>query len=268
MYLLYCDETNFQKFPGDFFVYGGIAVKGDKAKGLADELAAIRQAFGVEPEFVLKFNPGPDEMAHQEFINLKKAYMAAAVKHEVKLLVNLLLHDIAANSDEARRNGINTLCFHFDCLLGRDKSPGVVLIDRFNDKKLDQHLTEKVSIGLTGNFPFSRAMKINNIVGYHIASIGQSHFCSLVDVILGSLRFSINAFTQNKKEHEKSARLILQQLSPLFFREKGGISNGEKVHPISLWFSPKDVRHPKYREMYIALREYFEVNGIGIEQSI
>ena len=171
-------------------------------------------------------------------------------------------------SDEARRNGINTLCFHFDCLLGRDKSPGVVLIDRFNDKKLDQHLTEKVSIGLTGNFPFSRAMKINNIVGYHIASIGQSHFCSLVDVVLGSLRFSINAFTQNKKEHEKSARLILQQLSPLFFREKGGISNGEKVHPISLWFSPKDVRHPKYREMYIALREYFEVNGIGIEQSI
>lgn len=268
MYLLYCDETNFQKLSGDFFVYGGIAVKGDKAKELADELAAIRHAFGVEPEFVLKFNPGPDEMAHQEFINLKKAYMAAAVKHEVKLLVNLLLHDIATNSDEARRNGINTLCFHFDCLLGRDKSPGVVLIDRFNDKKLDQHLTEKVSIGLTGNFPFSGAMKINNIVGYHIASIGQSHFCSLVDVVLGSLRFSINAFTQNKKEHEKSARLILQQLSPLFFREKGGISNGEKVHPISLCFSPKDVRHPKYREMYIALREYFEVNGIGIEQSI
>ena len=109
MYLLYCDETNFQKLSGDFFVYGGIAVKGDKAKELADELAAIRHAFGVEPEFVLKFNPGPDEMAHQEFINLKKAYMAAAVKHEVKLLVNLLLHDIATNSDEARRNGINTL---------------------------------------------------------------------------------------------------------------------------------------------------------------
>ena len=268
MYLLYCDETNFQKLSGDFFVYGGIAVKGDKAKGLADELAAIRHAFGVKPEFVLKFNPGPDEMSHQEFINLKKAYIAAAIKHEVKLLVNLLLHDIATNSDEARRNGINTLCFHFDCLLSRDKSPGVVLIDRFNDKKLDQHLTEKVSIGLTGSFPFSGAMKINNIVGYHIASIGQSHFCSLVDVVLGSLRFSINAFTQNKKEHQKSAAAILQQLSPLFFREKGSISDGAKAHPISLWFSPKDVRHPKYREKYIALRDYFEVNGIGVEQPV
>jgi len=268
MYLLYCDETNFQKLSGDFFVYGGIAIKGDKAKELADELAAIRHAFGVKPDFVLKFNPGPDEMPHQEFINLKKAYMATAIKYEVRLLVNLLLHDIATNSDEARRNGINTLCFHFDCLLERDKSPGVVLIDRFNDKKLDQHLTEKVSTGLIGNFPFSCALKINNIVGYHITSIGQSNFCSLVDVVLGSLRFSINAFTQNKKEHQKSAAAILQQLSPLFFREKGSISDGAKTHPISLWLSPKDVRHPKYREKYIALRDYFEVNGIGVEQPV
>lgn len=232
MYLLYCDETNFQKLSGDFFVYGGVAIKGAKAKELADELAAIRRAFGVKPDFVLKFNPGPDEMLHQEFINLKKAYMAAAIKHEVRLLVNLLLHDIATNSDEARRNGINTLCFHFDCLLERDKSPGVVLIDRFNDKKLDQHLTEKVSTGLTGNFPFSSALKINNIVGYHIASIGQSHFCSLVDVVLGSLRFSINAFTQNKKEHQKSAAAILQQLSPLFFEKRGQFLMALRLTPL------------------------------------
>ncbi len=268
MHLLYCDETNFQKLAGDFFVYGGIVIEGAKAKELADELTAIRKRFCVKPDFLLKFNPGPEGMSHQDFIGLKQAYMAAAAKHEVKLLINLLLHDIATSSDEARRNGINTLCFHFDCLLNRTKTSGLVLIDRFNDKKLDEHLNEKVAVGLTGNLPFSSSMKLNNIIGFHITAIGQSHFCSLVDVILGSLRFSINAFTQNKEEHHKSAGAILQQLSPLFYREKALTTERTKASAISLWFSPKEVRSPKYREKYIALRDYFEANGIGVDQAV
>jgi hypothetical protein len=268
MHLLYCDETNFQKLSGDFFVYGGIVIDGSKAAALADELAAIRKSFSVKSEFLLKFNPGPEGMSHTDFIGLKQAYMAAAAKYEVKLLVNLLLHDIASDSDTARRNGINTLCFHFDCLLNRLSSPGLVLIDRFNDKKLDDHLNEKIAVGLTGKLPFSHSMKIDNIVGFHITAIGQSHFCSLVDVILGSLRFSINAFTQKKVAHQQSASAILQQLSPLFHREKGFMSDGTKASPLSVWFSPKEVRAEKYRTQYIALRDYLEDNGIGIEQPI
>jgi hypothetical protein len=90
----------------------------------------------------------------------------------------------------------------------------------------------------------------------------------LVDVVLGSLRFAINAFTQNKEEHQMSASSILQQLSPLFFREKGLMTDGTKAQTISLWFSPKEVRAAKYREKYVALRDYFEANGIGVEQAI
>jgi len=262
MYMLYCDETNFQKLAGDFFVYGGVTVEGDKARALSDELVTIRKKFRVPDDFLVKFNPGPAHLSHEEFIGLKQAYMTAAVKYEVKLLVNLLLHDIATSSDDARRMGINTLCYHFDCYLSRYKVPGLVLIDRFNDKKLDDHLQEKLAIGLTGKLPYGGQLAIDHIVGYHITAIGQSHFCSLVDVVLGSLRFSINAFTQKKAEHEKSAKSILNQLSPLFFREASAFYDGTQAHEISLWFSPKEVRVQKYREQYVALKGYFEDNGI------
>jgi hypothetical protein len=231
MYLLYCDETNFQKLTGDFFVYGGIVIEATKAADLAAQLITIRDQYKVPANFLVKFNPGPEGMSHQDFVGLKQAYMAAAAKYDVKLLVNLLLHDIAKDSDEARRNGINTLCYHFDCFLNRPTVSGLVLIDRFNDKKLDGHLQEKLAVGLTGKLPFGDRIEIKHIVGYHTTAIGQSHFCSLVDIVLGSLRFAINAFTQSKKKYEASAASILEQLSPLFFRE--GSSN---AHSISLWF--------------------------------
>lgn len=268
MHLLYCDETNFQKLSGDFFVYGGIVIAGAQARELAGELVRIRKNFGVKPDFQLKFNPGPVGMSHQDFIGLKQAYMATAAKYEVRLLINLLLHDIATSSDEARLYGINTLCFHFDCLLNRTNTSGLVLIDRFNDKKLDDHLNEKIRVGLTGKLPFVGSKKLNNIIGFHLTAIGQSHFCSLVDIVIGSLRFSINAFTQNKEEHLKSAGAILQQLSPLFYRESALTVKDAKVHPISLWFSPKEVKYDTYHEKYVALRNYFEANGIGVAQDV
>lgn len=268
LYLLYCDETNFEKRPDDFFLYGGVAIDGSKAQALANEVAEIRKQFRVVPEFLLKFNPGPEGMSHGDFVELKKAILAAAAKFEVKLFVNLLLHDIATSSDDARRNGINTLCYHFDCFLHRPKVPGVVLIDRFTDKQLDAHLKEKIAVGLTGKLPYSNKLEIRYILGYHLTAIGQSHFCSLVDIVIGSLRFAVNAFTQRKEEHMATAAAILQQISGLFFREKTPFDDGTLVHSISLWFSPKEIKAAKYREKYVALWEYFRANGIHISQQI
>lgn len=263
MHLLYCDETNFGKVPGDFFVYGGIVVNGAKAAGLAAEIDGVRKALRVPRGHVLKFNPGPKDFSHEKFIELKRSVMQVAARAECKLLVNLLLHDIAVSSEYARRFGVNTLCYHFDCYLNRVKDAGLVLIDRFDDKEIDGQLKEKLAVGLTGKLPYSGEMKINNIVGYHYTAIGQSHFCSLVDVILGSLRFSINAFTQGNEKHLGSAAVMLQQLSPMFFRE-----GSEKVHEISLWFSPKTVRKEEYRQRYLALMEYLKANGVSAAQTI
>jgi len=261
MHLLYCDETNFTKKTGDFFVYGGVAFDAAIARELAAEIEEARNALDVARDYVLKFNPGPKDISHQQFIKLKQAVIAAAAKFDCKLFVNLLLHDIATSSEDARRFGINRLCYHFDCYLNRPKVPGLVLIDRFDDKEIDGQLREKLSVGLTGHLPYSTEMKIQWIVGYHLAAVGQSHFCSLVDVLLGSLRFAINAFTRARDEELATAKAILKQLAPLFFHEYS-----EHVSEISLWFSPKDIRSDAYRAKYLALRDFLAENGVVSSQ--
>ncbi len=262
MYLLYCDETNFEKKAGDFFVYGGVVIPPEGAQAISDGIEALRGQLGVPKDYILKFNPGPKDFSHDQFIALKKGVMDIAVGCGVKLLVNLLLHDIAKTSEEARLFCVNTLCYHFDCFLYRPKSHGLVLIDRFHDKNIDGQLKEKLAVGLTGALPYSNTVKLKRIVGYHYTAIGQSHFCSLIDVVLGSLRFSINAFTQKNEQHAASAQAILQQLAPLFLVEN------DVVSPISLWFSPKEVRSANLRGQYLALIEHLNANGIKVGQTI
>lgn len=262
MYLLYCDETNFEKKTGDFFVYGGVVIPPDAARSVSDGIHALRAKLGVPTDYVLKFNPGPKSLSHEQFIALKQGVMNVAATCGVKLLVNLLLHDIAKTSEEARLNCVNTLCYHFDCFLARPNSQGLVLVDRFHDKNIDRQLKEKLAVGLTGALPYSNTLKLRRIVGYHHSAIGQSHFCSLIDVVLGSLRFAINAFTQKNEQHSASAQAILQQLAPLFLVE------ADVVSQISLWFSPKEIRAERLRSRYLELIEHLGKNGIKVGQTI
>lgn len=265
MHLIYCDESNLEKRNGDFLIYGGLMIEGEKAKELSGAVDKIRSIAGVPRNHRLKFNPGPVSFDNKKFITLKQNLIEAAIAHGAKLIVYVILHNIAIDSDTARRNGINAVCFHFDCMLHRHKSHGLVLIDRFNDKGnlIDDHLRDKFSIGLKG-MPYSTEMPLSNILGFHYSAIGQSHFPSLIDIILGSLRFSLNAHTQDKKENIESACAILKLIEPLFIRDK----DGRHVLEISFQFSPKIIKIDAYREVYVKLKQFLALSGINTEQAI
>ena len=51
----------------------------------------------------------------------------------------------------------------------------IILVDRFSDNKIDGHLREKLSVGLTG-MPYCKSMGLDKVLGYHYSAIGQSHF--------------------------------------------------------------------------------------------
>ncbi|MCK1568818.1 DUF3800 domain-containing protein [Bradyrhizobium sp. 173] len=263
MHLLYCDETNLQERSGDFFVYAGVIIEAARARDLSHRIDTIRAGANVPPEYRLKFNPGPAELDHQHFIELKKSIIAAAIDANVRLLVSAILHNVATSPDQARRNEINRLCFHFDCFLNRTGDPGLVLIDRFNDAQIDAHLAEKFSVGLTG-MPHSPRLRLSNIVGFHYSAVGQSHFCSLIDVVIGSLRFAINAFTRGGSQHMESAKLILTGLEPLFYRER----DGAPVSELSFFFSPRSVWAPPFRRKYTDLKAFLAESGIDTAQLI
>ena len=178
---LYADETNLEERSGDFFTYAGLAVDADKALSLPRDIDALPAEAKVPREHKLKFNPGLDGFDNNQFVALKQGTIELAIKHDCRLLANVILHDIAKTPDEARRNGINTISYHFDCLLNRLKTSGLVLIDSFSDKQIDAHLVEKFCIGVT-NMPFSKELRLGNVVGFHYSAIGQAHFTSLIDI--------------------------------------------------------------------------------------
>jgi hypothetical protein len=263
VHLLYCDETNLVERRGDFFVYGGLCIASDQGAGLSRRIDELRTEAKVPSLFKLKFLPAPDVMSHARFIELKKSIIAAAVDAKAALLVSVILHDIATSPDVARRNAINTVCYHFDCLLSRSQSPGLVLIDRFSDSQIDSHLAEKFAIGVTG-LPHTTEMRLSNVIGFHYAAIGQSHFSSLIDIVVGSLRFAINAYTRNQQNNIETAARILEGLQPLFYREK----ESSPVSELSFFFSPKSIRVDSYRAKYEGLRTFLETHGIDTAQKI
>jgi hypothetical protein len=263
VHLLYCDESNLEERRGDFFVYGGLMVDADAALSLTQSIAGIRREARVPDDFILKFNPGPAHLEHQQFAALKQAVIETAIAHRCMFLASVILHDVATSVEEARRNSINTICFHFDCYLNRPNSHGLVLIDRFDDRQIDAHLREKFSVGLKG-MPYSKEMRLERIVGYHYSAIGQSHFASVVDIVLGTLRYAINAHTRGDRGKLESAAQLLRLLSPLFLRER----DDGKISELSLMFSPKIIRSDKFRATYEALKAFLGVNGIDAEQEI
>ena len=258
MHLLYCDEINLEHRSRDFFTYGGISIESSAALSLSQEIDALRTCFNLNPSYRLKFNPGPAELTHDQFISLKQQTIETAVKHNAKLFTSLILHNIATSLDEARRNEINRICYHFDCYLNRVRSHGLVLIDRFNDGQVDAHLVEKFSIGITG-LPFTPVQRLSNIIGFHYSAIGQSHMASIIDVVLGSLRYSINGHTRNDPTALAAAAKILPILSPLFFRETGRTD----VSELGLFFSPKTIRAERYQTIYNNLKSFLSANGVS-----
>ena len=261
MHLLYTDETNLDP-KNDFFVYGGLAVDGDQAHNLSERIRSIRARAGVDRTHILKFNPGPANLGHPEFIDLKRGVIEAAVECGCVLMASLVLHRIAPTPETARRYEINRVLYHFDCLMHRLDSTGVVLLDRFNDKQIDEQIRERFSVGVKG-LPYSPEMRLERILGYSYSAIGFSHFASLIDIVLGSLRFAVNEFSHKGEQASPTAGVLLRQLEPLFHRNQ----DGARVSVVSLNFSPNQVKVPQYLDLYTRLGAFLADHGIATDQA-
>ncbi|WP_133192741.1 DUF3800 domain-containing protein [Labrenzia sp. 011] len=265
MDLFYCDESNLENRKGEFLLYGGVRIPGEQAASLSTKIEQLRLKAGLASDTRLKFNPKPPELTHEQFRALKQDIITAAIEHDCQFLAYVVLHNLADDPDTARRFGINTVCYHFHCALNRSERKGLVLIDRFNDEGnlIDGHLTEKMSVGI--NLPYRKQpTRLSNIIGFHYSAIGQSHFTSLIDILVGSLRWAINVHSRDKADLRDNALGLLSALSPLFFRNEGR----ETVPDIGLCFSPMNVRSGGYHDLYMKLQNFLREGEIDSEQAI
>lgn len=259
MHLLYCDESNLEERNGDFFFYGGLSIESEAASSLSQDIDTLRRRFNLPQNYKLKFNPGPPDLTNDQFISLKQQTIEIAIAHGAKLFTSLILHDIATSPDEARRNEINRICYHFNCYLSRIESHGLVLIDRFNDGLIDQHLVDKFLIGIQG-LPYTHEQRLTKIIGFHYSAIGQSHMTSVIDIVIGSLRYSLNGYTRQDATALAAARIILPILSPLFFRNDGQ----ENISDFGVFFSPRTINSQRYRAIYEGAKRFFSDNGVNL----
>ena len=144
-------------------------------------------------------------------------------------------------------------------MLNRIGEKGIVLIDRFNDEgnQIDGHLKEKMSYGV--QLPHRQGpTRLSNIMGFHYSAVGQSHFTSLIDIPIGSVRFAVNVHTRGTENLRGNALDLLRVLSPLFFRTDGD----DSVSDTGLCVSPMNVRVPRYHAIYVKLQEFLREGGI------
>jgi hypothetical protein len=129
-------------------VYGGMAVPSDSARELSCEIDELRVKSRGPRDFHLKFNSGPKDSAHEEYIGLKQSLIEASIRHGARLFVSLILHDIVANPNETLINEINRGCYHFDCVLNQRKRHDLVRINRFEDRAIDSHFARSSPLEL------------------------------------------------------------------------------------------------------------------------
>lgn len=256
MYLLYTDETNVNPAGSTFFIYGGVAISSEKAPSISNAIDFQRQAHGYKPEDKLKFNTRECPHIDPEIQkSLKRAVMQCATEHGCVLLLSLINHKIATSPDDARKNEINRVCYHFNCFLHRVNDYGIVLVDTFPDASLTDHLREKFNIGVKG-LPYSPVLRLDRILGFHIASVGTSHFSSVIDIVIGGVRYAINSLSDQLKL--PTAETLMRQVSPLLFRENDG-----KVSELGIFYSPKQIKAQAYLEEYRKVDGFF--SSVGIE---
>lgn len=264
MNLLYTDDSALDPNKHPFFVYGGISVPGGNALWLHQEIERLRTKHCIKPGYILKFNPTPEGISQESFNELKGGMITAAAKAGCRFYTTVVLNDIAQKDiQKSRRWAIERILFGFNSELRTSKTHGIVLIDRFKDTEMDRHMLDLFSIG-NKNLPYSKESRHERILGIHFSFIGQSHFCSLVDVILGSFRLLVDLSEKKAKAKPETAIKLAKLLSPLF------VTCGSKgpIAEISITFNPKVIKHGGYLSRYNTLKDYLKSIGLNTAQPI
>ncbi|HKU51713.1 MAG TPA: hypothetical protein VJQ25_04545, partial [Nitrospira sp.] len=181
-------------------------------------------------------------------------------QHGVTFSAYVIHHGIARPKgvELSRAWAINTLCYQFDTYLAASNEPGTVNIDIFDERSLYAIMIEKFSRGLV-DFKDKPDYRLRNIVSVNAAKLGASHFGSIIDILIGSLRFAVN--NREVAEQAKTCDDLLTQLAPLFHRRPGAT----EVSALGLSYRPKDILSSDYFDETLKLHKYLSQRGICAE---
>lgn len=244
MFLLYADEAD-QDGSKEYLVFVAVFVPADQALKIHQRIGQIRATYGFESDTAFKFSPGglPKGISRETHTAAKNDVLEMAVEANCKTCCYIVPHDIAKGQTPENRLkfAVNTLLLKFDEFLAESGGVGgIVKFDRTTDYKQDAYLKTIFSDGITLS-PTRPPKKLKYIVSVDSTQIGNSHFTSLIDIIVGSFRFVIN-----EPDKDRIGSKLLKSLAKIMWGavDKRGTL---RVRDRGFCVRPKNVNHPGYK---------------------
>lgn len=169
-----------------------------------------------------------------------------------KFIACLILHRIATK-ELVGEFTLNSLLAVFNNKFLKEKGGyGMVLVDRLPDNSaaysmLKRKFQDGLSIETTGNM-----IKLDRIMLYATTCDGASHLSSAVDIVLGGLRWVVNA--QGRSTPGTTERKIFTNVAGMMYGKEDG--DTLKVRNYGLILRPETVIVPAYQAEYDSLVEY------------
>jgi len=198
MYALLLDETNKERTETSrFFLYGGVFFHLDTASALHREMKTIRERAGFKETDLFKFqtHSRPKSVSKDKFNQAKEKVLSLCEKHKVLFIAYMVSHNVAYSQSLQKKIewASKEIIYQFNEYLARHKEKGIVIFDNLPFKGGVKYLRELFCKGITTATTRNNPQIPKNIVGYSISTIGASHLNSIMDIILGSFRYCVNA---------------------------------------------------------------------------
>ncbi|MCG0238670.1 MAG: hypothetical protein L6E13_05340 [Firmicutes bacterium] len=263
VYALFCDETNLnQNDQVKFFIYGGVFFPVEILPEMHQRVENIRRDAGYRPTDIFKFNVAerPQHISPETATEAKRRVLNLCADLNVRFIAYVVHHEIAAQQGQERTVSwaADHVIRRFHDFLERENSYGIVVTDKLPFKNNWQYLARKFQEGL--KYHNGTVHRLDRITLFASTVIGASHASSVIDIVLGSFRYCVNA-----PPDSQPAREILPQVVRLMWCEEhpNGTRNARER---GLILRPVKVRNPDHKRDYDMLLD--KLRHLLISQSI
>lgn len=245
------DETNVtQSKQALFFIYGGLIIHGEKALEASNRIANIRAKWNFEPQHELKFDTRskPEHLSIEEFTGIKNEVLEICKQLGLQFMAYAVHHSVARNTPRESMWlwALNTLLCQFDFLLKRENSHGICLVDRFQGDLSVLGTIHKE--GVNPKLPeVELSHRLENVWCFGTISKDTTYLASMVDIVLGAFRYSVNETVKTGVPHQ-----LYKKVRLLMVCEPGNPSQADEW---GLFIRPKLIKAAVYQHEYEALRQ-------------
>lgn len=242
MWLMIADEAD-QGGGKDFLIFGGVFFPFSELQNLHYGVVRLRKKYGFADGDQLKSSPTtrPSQIKPEDHAKIKNEILDLAHEKGCKICCYAILHDIAQGESHENKLkfGTNTLLGKFNQFLKENlANGGVAFFDHSEDYNQDNFLRESFQLG--GKVEEER-YHYDRIVSISSVKNGQSHLCSITDIVVGSFRF-----VANEPDKDKVGKILTKSLTRMMWGEP--LKGKNNARDRGLCIRPQEIRAPKYRQ--------------------